>query len=58
MAKAKARGSKESVIPAVRRAIPRGNAPRAKKEEKQKEKETVTKENLKERGVGAREFGK
>ena len=55
-AKAKARGSKEGVIIVVRRAIPRGNAPRAKKEERQKEKETVTKEKVKERGAGAKEF--
>ena len=39
-AKAKAKGSKESVITVVRRAIPRGNAPKAKKEERQKEKAT------------------
>ena len=57
-AKAKARDSKESVITGVRRAIPRGNAPRAKKEERQKEKETVTQEKVKERGAGAKEFGK
>ncbi len=56
--KAKARGSNESAIIAVRRAIPRGNAPRAKKEERQKGKETTTKEKVKERGAGAQEFGK
>ena len=56
-AKARARGSKESVITVVRRAIPRGNAPRAKGG-KAKEKETVTKEKVKERGAGAKEFGK
>ena len=50
--------SKESVVTVVRRAIPRGNAPRAKKEERQKEKETVTKEKVKELGAGAKEFGK
>ena len=46
------------IITVVRRAIPRGNAPRAKKEERQKEKETVTKEKVKERGAGADKFGK
>ena len=57
-AKAKARDSKENVPIAARRVIPQGSAPKAKKEESQKEKETVTKEKAKDRGVGEREFGK
>ena len=57
-AKTKASDAKDNVITAVRRAIPRGNAPKAKKEESQREKETATRGQAKDRGVWAKEFGK
>ncbi len=57
-ARAKARDSKENVATAVRRAIPQGSARKAKKEKRLKENETATKDRAKDRGVGAKEFGK
>ena len=47
-----------SVISAARRVIPQGSAPKAKKEERQKEKETVIKAKAKERGIGERVCGR
>ncbi len=57
-ARAKAKDCKESVTSAVRRVILQESARRAKKEESQKGKETVTKEKAKDRGVGERKFGR
>ncbi len=54
-AKAKAKDSKENVTTAVNIVIPQGNA---RKEERQKEKATVTKAKAKDRGVGVKESGK
>ena len=56
--KNKAMSSKDNVTTAARRAIPQGSAQKAKKEESQKEKETVTRGKAKDRGDGEKEFGK
>jgi hypothetical protein len=50
--KAKAMDSRENVTTAVRKAIQQARASKAKKEESQKEREMVTKEKAKDRGVG------
>ncbi len=57
-AEAKARGSKEIVAIAVRRAAPQGSAQNAIKEESQNEKKPVTQGKAKDRRLGAKEFGK
>ncbi len=57
-AKARAKDSKESVTIAARKAIPPEGAPKSNKEESQKEREMATKETAKDRGTGARAFGK
>jgi hypothetical protein len=56
-ARARARDSEENVALAARKGIPRGNAREARKEESQREQETVTKEKVKD-GVGEKTFGK
>ncbi len=56
-ARARARDSKETVTSAARKGIPHGSARKARKEESQKENETVTKGKVKDR-IGERAFGK
>ncbi len=57
-AKVRAKYTKDNVATSARNSIPQESAPEAKKEESQKEREMVTKEMAKDRGVGAKAFGK
>ncbi len=57
-ARAKKEVARESVTTAARRVIPQGSVPKAKKEEKREEKETVIKAKAKERGTGERVCGR
>ena len=56
-ARARARDSKENVTTSARKGIPRGSARKARNEESQKEKQTVTKGKVTD-GVGERASGK